>query len=259
MGPTYLINDAGDIWAERRKDGQVVELDPAVWGWHGEKSLDLPEWRRTVEELKALPGFHVEVSEGPSFVPGPRPARSRSWEAWLHSAAPPAAVQSKGGIDGTLAYFDRLSDAFGNVAMRLATSPASSPFIVNDFVAGRLYTIHYTAPGPLLEGTGRVYIVTDEHGIKIGYTSGPVAKRIAGLQTGNPRTIYALVTIHGATGEVEAKLHTAFAEHQGIGEWFKWPPLIALALEHGGWEPLLHRHLGEGEWHIEVHRLRPYR
>jgi hypothetical protein len=91
-------------------------------------------------------------------------------------------------------------------------------------------------------------MVTDEQGIEIGYTSGPVAKRIAVLQTGYPRTIYALVTIHGAAPEVEAKLHTAFAEQQGIGEWFKWPPLIALTLDAGGWEALLRKQLGEGEW-----------
>lgn len=257
MPSTYLTNDAGDIWSERLEDGAVVELDPAVWGWHGTKSVDLPEWRRTAEELRALPGFQVQGTVGASFVPGPRPPRSLRWETWVDGAAPPAAVRSKGGVDGTLGYFDRLSDAFGNVAMHLPGLPESSPFMVNDFVRGRLFTISFEAPAPTLRGKGTVYIVTDEHGLKIGYTSGPVAKRIAGLQTGNPRTIYALVTIHGAAPEVEATLHNEFAVHQGIGEWFNWPPLIALALEAGGWDAFLRNHLGEGEWQIVVHRLRP--
>jgi hypothetical protein len=252
--PEYLTDDAGDVWAVRGAAGAPVEIDPAVWGWHGPQRDDAREWRRTTEELGALPGFEVTEAPARAFVPGPRPARSLVWETWPDGAAPPAATRSKDGIGGTLAYFDRLSDALGDVARALPLQPDRSPFLVHDFVGGRLIRVVYTPAAPAPGGPGSVYLVTDGDGIKIGYTTLPVAQRIAALQTGNPRTIRTLVTIHGAGLDVEATLHRAFGKHQGIGEWFQWPPLLDLALDAGGWEALLRGLLGGGDWRVDVHR-----
>lgn len=78
--------------------------------------------------------------------------------------------------------------------------------------------------------------------------------RIAGLQTGNPRPIRAVVTVHNAGISVEEHLHREFAKFRGSGEWFNWQPLVSLALSAGGWEPLLRSVIGEGPA-IEIHDI----
>lgn len=55
--------------------------------------------------------------------------------------------------------------------------------------------------------------------IKIGFTSGDPAARIAKLQTGCPWPIALLGTMPGST-EDEARLHVIFAAHRVEGEWF---------------------------------------
>ena len=251
----YLVNDAGDIWAQQSEDGSQVAVNPDSFGWRPQGSRVKEEQRRTLEDLGGLPGFTVEIEDGPIFVPGPRPSRSVPWLGWEPGSAPPAAAQSKGGIKGTLAYFDRLSDALGRVTRRLPGRPDRSPFLVNDFVGGRTIRVRYEERVQP-DGAGRVYLVTDGDGIKIGYTSSSVAARISGLQTGNPRPIRAVVTIHGASLDAEDVLHREFAEHRGSGEWFSWQPLVGKALEAGGWEPLLRSVVGD-ELDIEVHPIEP--
>lgn len=257
MSLIYRINAAGDVWAALADGGRVIAVDPAEWGWHGPQAGDIPEWRRTVDELSGLPGFEVEVKGGPRFVPGPRPRRPIPFEGWTDGAAPPAAARSKDGITGTLGYFDRLSDALGHVARWMPVRPERGPFLVNDFISGRTIRIRYIPPAPGPGGEGAVYLITDGYGMKIGYTTLTVARRIAGLQTGNPRTIQAVATIHGVGPEIEQALHVAFGEHQGIGEWFRLDALEAAAADAGGWKPLLQWRLGKlskgEEWQIELH------
>lgn len=139
---TYLVNDAGDVWARRLRDGTEEQVDPDSFGWRPKKSRVEAEQRRTLEDVCGLPGFRVVVEDGPSFVPGGRPSRSVPWLEWKSGAAPPAAAQSRDGIGGTLAYFDRLSDALGRVTRRLPGRPDRSPFLVNDFVSGRVIRVH---------------------------------------------------------------------------------------------------------------------
>lgn len=250
-GAHYLVNDAGDIWARQLTDGSQEPVDPDSFGWRPQRSRVTQEQRRTIDDLRGLAGFTVEVEDGPAFVPGPRPSRSIPWMGWKPGTAPPVAAQSKDGIKGTLAYFDRLSDALGRVAIRLPGRPDRSPFLVNDFVSGRAVRVRYEERVPH-EGTGRVYLVTDGDGIKIGYTASSVAGRISALQTGNPRPIRAVVTIHAASVVAEELLHREFAEYRGTGEWFSWQPLVGKALVAGGWEPLLRTVVGD-EPDIEVH------
>lgn len=249
-GP-YLVNDAGDVWARRLPDGTEASVDPDSFGWRPKKSRVKAEQRRTLDDVRGLPGFRVDVEDGPSFIPGKRPSRSVPWLEWKPGTAPPAAVQSRNGVDGTLSYFDRLSDALGRVTKRLPGRPDRSPFLVNDFVGARAIRVHYEERLQP-DGSGRVYLVTDGDGIKIGYTSSSVTARIAGLQTGNPRSIRAVVTVHGASVSVEEHLHKEFAKFRGSGEWFDWQPLVGLALAEGGWELLLRSVIGEGP-DIEIH------
>jgi len=249
----HLLNEAGDVYATVGSSGEAVALDPASWGWHGPQAEDLPEWRRTTVDLASLPGFTVDVAPGPRFVPGPRPSRSVPWEGWDDGAAPPAAALSRAGENGTLAYFDRLTDALGRVARRLPSRPERGPFLVHDFVSGRIISISHTPPPPGPGGPGTVYLVTDGHGLKIGYTESTVAQRIAGLQTGNPRTIETVATIHGVGVAIEGALHAAFGEHLLTGEWFDLSALRARATDAGGWAALAEHELGPGDWRIEVH------
>ena len=81
---------------------------------------------------------------------------------------------------------------------------------------------------PLLtEGT--IYFVKSEktHEIKIGFTSGPVEKRLRSLQTAHPSELNLLATIPG-TSDHERSLHQKFANIRLKGEWFEpHPDLLA--------------------------------
>ena len=254
----YLTNDVGDVYA-RREDGDVLPVEPEDFGWAGRAGRNTPAVRRSLDQLQSLPGFSVTVEPERRFLPGPRPRRPVPWMAWDEGAAPPAAALSKGGYQdpgqepsGTLAYCDRLSDAFGLIAWRLPGNPERSPFVVHDFVQGRRFTITYR-PAPLQPGgEGTVYILDDGHAFKIGITHGHVAARVAGLQTGNPRLINTVVTVSPATQAVEAHLHAVFGRWSLRGEWFDRRALLDLANAAGGWQALLRESLPEGQWTVSV-------
>jgi hypothetical protein len=55
--------------------------------------------------------------------------------------------------------------------------------------------------------------------VKIGFTAGDVAKRIANLQTGSPVPLTILRVVVGDE-RVERALHSRFAPHRQRGEWF---------------------------------------
>ena len=74
-----------------------------------------------------------------------------------------------------------------------------------------------------------MYVFEDGFGIKVGYTIGPVPKRIGELQTGNPRRITVVAEIGSATIELEELLHSKLNEWNITGEWFAWGPLVAQA------------------------------
>jgi hypothetical protein len=56
--------------------------------------------------------------------------------------------------------------------------------------------------------------------IKIGYTAGKPARRIAQLQTGQPQRIKLLGTIPGDM-DAESSLHQEFRDYRVGGEWFE--------------------------------------
>lgn len=249
----YLVNAVGDVWAVRSASGEEHPVDPDLWGWTAPSNRPASELRRTVEEIAAMPEYEVSILPGERFVPGAKNGQSANWEAWPEGHAPPAAVQSKGGENGTLAYFDRLSDALAHLVERIEKDPSKGPFVVNDWVGGRVLSIVYTPP-PLTSGDdGLVYLVTDGYGVKIGWTSGTVGRRISSLQTGNPRAIVPLATILGASGDVEHELQEYFAEYHLSGEWFRRDAVEAAAEGAGGWVGLVHHVLRSTEWVVQVH------
>jgi hypothetical protein len=125
--------------------------------------------------------------------------------------------------------------------------------LIYDFVAGRLYRVFYTPPAPAPNGLGTVYVLEDGFGIKIGYTTGPVARRIGELQTGNPRRITVIAEIGRATVELEALLLSRLNEWNITGEWFARGPLVAQAASAGGFGKWIRTLIGENDWPIIVH------
>lgn len=244
---TFLTNALGDVYA-RVVDGQEEAVDPDQWGWVSEA----PENRRRVEDISALPGYTVTITSDPSLfrVPGPKPKRSKGSLKWDDGAAPAAVTMSKAGAaDCAAARYGRLSDALAWATSALPRNPQSRPFHVWDLLVGRLIVVDYQpviAPG----GVGSVYVVEDGIGVKIGYTTGEVAIRVAGLQTGNPRLISTVATILDADDVVEAHLHSQFAKWAMQGEWFDRNQLLALARAAGGWKELLRQRLPERDWNI---------
>lgn len=76
---------------------------------------------------------------------------------------------------------------------------------------------------------GCVYFLRSEktHAIKIGFTAGPVEKRLGSLQTAHPYKLQLLATTPG-TAEYEKSLHERFASFRLKGEWFEpHPDLLA--------------------------------
>jgi hypothetical protein len=254
LAPTYITNDLGDIH-EVEEDGVRRPVDPSDWGWlkPGGK-LDRAEMRRSIDALRALPGMTVEEEAAERFVPGTK-KRGARWKKWEDGTAPPAAVESRGGVDGTLAYFDRLSEAVGSVAYLLPRMPGRSPMLIHDFVVGRLFRVSFKAPAPSPTGKGTVYLIEDGYGIKIGYTTDPVAKRMGALQTGNSRRLTTIAEIFNADGGVEDHLHARLNEWNTSGEWFDRSAIVAQATGAGGFEPWLRALLGGDGWQITVHPL----
>jgi hypothetical protein len=135
--------------------------------------------------------------------------------------------------------FDRLSEAVGATGQLLPSNPARSPMIVYDFVTGREFRIQYAAPSPTATGHGTVYLLEDGFGIKVGYTNGPVAKRVSDLQTGNSRRITSIAEILNATLATETLLHSILNEWNVNGEWFAREPVIVQAGVAGGFDAWL--------------------
>lgn len=57
--------------------------------------------------------------------------------------------------------------------------------------------------------------------VKIGFTSGPVEKRVAALQTGSPHRLVVESTLERGTLEHEEHLHALFSDAHTGGEWFE--------------------------------------
>lgn len=72
---------------------------------------------------------------------------------------------------------------------------------------------------------GIIYFIksSNNHEVKIGFTSGDVAKRMSTLQTSHPYKLELLATIPGDT-KFESELHNTFQQHRLRGEWFKPHP-----------------------------------
>jgi hypothetical protein len=77
-------------------------------------------------------------------------------------------------------------------------APHRAPFIVHDFVGGRRIIVDYQAPPLEPGGSGIVYVLDDGDAFKIGYTSGYLAARVAGLQTRMPDRVAPPTAGHAA-------------------------------------------------------------
>jgi len=166
-------------------------------------------------------------------------------------------VESRGGIGGIHGHRNRLTDALGDVARLLPTTPEMSPFIVHDLIGGRRMTIQYQAPPLEPGGRGTVYVLDDGDAFKIGYTNGYVAARVCDLQTGNPRLIRRVAEVRSVPKGVEEHLQTEFGQWSLRGEWFGRQPLEELAADVGGWDELLRLRLPPGEWDINIFDANP--
>jgi hypothetical protein len=73
--------------------------------------------------------------------------------------------------------------------------------------------------------SGYVYYIacTATHRVKIGYTSGPVERRLKALQTGAPAPLD-LIAYHEGSPAMEQAAHKLFAEQRVCGEWFEMSP-----------------------------------
>jgi hypothetical protein len=83
----YLTNAMGDVYA-RLVDGVEEPVDPDAWGWLSDGGQ--VEERKSVDDLRGLPGFTVVEEDGPRIQPGPRPTRSVKLFTWKEGSAPPA-------------------------------------------------------------------------------------------------------------------------------------------------------------------------
>lgn len=66
--------------------------------------------------------------------------------------------------------------------------------------------------------------------VKIGFTDRAVGKRLAALQTGNPRELRVVALTNGDR-DTETYLHRRFAASRMCGEWFKWSAELAQAMQ----------------------------
>jgi hypothetical protein len=242
------INDTGDVFRERLTDGTVESVDPDDWGWTAESHKVPNASRLTIEEVAALPGFTVTITDGPRFVPGPKSRRPEPWLAWVDGAAPPACYESTQGASG---YFDRLTTAMAKLVDSLPNN--TGPYTVHDFVSGRRIEVSYEPPPVGPDGEGVVYILDDGYGLKVGHTTKAPISRIRGLQTGNPRVLRTVATIAAAAPSVEAHLHEQLAPWLIHGEWFRRDEILAAVSGAGDWTAYLLSMLPEAAWEIEVY------
>lgn len=70
--------------------------------------------------------------------------------------------------------------------------------------------------------TGRIYYIacTETKRLKIGFTNGPVEKRLRALQTASPAPL-TLIAVQAGTCHGERELHAKFAAQRVHGEWFE--------------------------------------
>ena len=247
----FELSEAGDI---------VGPVDPLSFGWISTNAREgVGEDRRDIAMVEQLPGIALGITDYDSFVPGPKLGRPK-WRQWQHGHAPPAALMSQHGYEhdsglavGTLAYFDRLTDALGIVAKRLPAQPHRSPMIVYDFVQGRRIEIAFT-PIENPPGEGNVYVVDDGEAFKIGWTMGQPANRIRGLQTGNPRELRCVALVKGVTPLAERLLHTHFdaLNLNLVGEWYQREPILKAAAAHGDLASYLDSLLPAGTHVVEL-------
>lgn len=81
---------------------------------------------------------------------------------------------------------------------------------------------------------GYVYFVQEEDGgpFKIGWAADP-KRRLAGMQTGNPRKLCIRAMVSGRRS-LERTMHDRFAGHRLAGEWFTSCEEIATYIEEHG-------------------------
>jgi hypothetical protein len=77
-----------------------------------------------------------------------------------------------------------------------------------------------------------VYFVKVGNRVKIGFTNGPVRKRLGNLQTGWPEKFELIDTIPGADRNDELELHQEYAEYREHGEWFRCEGRLEDLIEH---------------------------
>lgn len=101
-----------------------------------------------------------------------------------------------------------------------ALSTWRDPFL-RMLILGRLID-EATPKEPVL---GNVYLASSGHLLKIGYTSGPAVRRVAGLNRTSPVAVTLVSSFPGTVND-EHSTHLHFAEHRHRGEWFRDDPSI---------------------------------
>ena len=83
-----------------------------------------------------------------------------------------------------------------------------------------------------------VYLIRAEDYVKIGYARDP-DKRLAELQTGNPKRLKMMFRIPATSkrhaADLESMLHEACAEHRRQGEWF-WVKGVKRVMKKSGFK-----------------------
>jgi hypothetical protein len=81
---------------------------------------------------------------------------------------------------------------------------------------------NYVARDRYSSRPGRLYVIGSPGlaAVKIGFTSGSVAKRLRDLQTGNPHRLELLADIPAVKGD-EREMHIMLREYWVQGEWYE--------------------------------------
>lgn len=83
-----------------------------------------------------------------------------------------------------------------------------------------------------LSPQGAVYVIGFGLYVKIGFTLGEVARRVAALQTSAPDKLTIFASFHGDVKR-ERELHKRFAAYRSYGEWFKREGELAAWIDAG--------------------------
>lgn len=73
-----------------------------------------------------------------------------------------------------------------------------------------------------VDNTPKIYFITDNEYIKIGYTKNKIASRLAAIKTGNPRELKILYIWLDQPKQKETELHHLFRHLHIAGEWFRY-------------------------------------